>query len=92
MSRRFGSLFRRALPAALLAACGNLGYYAQVVRGHLAVMRAAVPIDALIDDPAGDPGLNARLAEVLAIRDFASRELGLLDDGSYRSSADLERP
>lgn len=96
MSRRLRSLVRRLLPAALLtsllAACGNLGYYAQAARGHLAVMQAAVPIEALLDDPAGDPGLKAKLAEVRAIRDFASRELGLPDNGSYRSYADLGRP
>lgn len=90
MSRRLRNLVRRLLPATLLAACGNLGYHAQAARGHLAVMRAAVPIEALLDDPAGDPGLKAKLAEVRAMRDFASRELGLPDNGSYRSYADLD--
>ena len=94
MSRRLRSLVRRLLPAALLtsllAAYGNLGYYAQAARGHLAVMQAAVPIEALLDDPAGDPGLKAKLSEVRAMRDFASRELGLPDNGSYRSYADLD--
>jgi predicted aminopeptidase len=38
------------------------------------------------------PLLRDRLTEVRAARDFASRELALPDNGSYRSYADLERP
>jgi predicted aminopeptidase len=80
------------LLAALLLGCGNAGYYAQAVGGHLAVMRAATPIDELLRDPASDPRLKAKLHEVQAIRDFASRELALPENGSYRSYADLGRP
>ena len=76
----------------LLAGCNNLGYYAQAVGGHLAVMRAAQPIGSVLDDPAGDPALKKQLEKVHAIREFASRELGLPDNGSYRRYADLGRP
>jgi predicted aminopeptidase len=36
--------------------------------------------------------LRAKLAKVLAIREFASRELALPDNGSYRRYADIGRP
>jgi predicted aminopeptidase len=36
--------------------------------------------------------LRAQLKSVTAIRDFASRELGLPDNGSYRKYADIGRP
>jgi predicted aminopeptidase len=75
-----------------LAGCGNFTYYAQAVGGHFAVMDAARPIVELVGDPAGDPLLGKQLQEVLAIRDFASRELGLPDNDSYRRYADLGRP
>ncbi|WP_374682824.1 aminopeptidase [Accumulibacter sp.] len=41
---------------------------------------------------ASDPRLRQQLAEAQAIRDFASREFGLPDNGSYRACADLGRP
>jgi len=80
------------LLSGLLAGCSNLGYYAQAIGGHLDVMRAAQPIDDLLRDPAGDPVLTKKLEDVQVIREFASRELGLPDNNSYRSYADVGRP
>ena len=67
----------------LLAGCGAVGYYGQVASGHLGLMRARQPIDALLADPSGTS--RERLALVLEIRDFASRALALPENGSYRS-------
>lgn len=78
--------------AVLLAGCADLAYYAQAVRGHGALLQAARPIPTLLADPALDPGLRALLVEAQAIRAFATRELGLPDNGSYESYADLRRP
>lgn len=78
--------------ALLLAGCANLAYYTQAVGGHLQIMQAARPIRQIVDDPGTDPGLKARLEKASAIRDFASRELALPDNGSYRKYADLGRP
>lgn len=79
-------------PALLLASCSNLGYYAQAVGGHLSVMRASRPIQDVLLDPAADPALKKQLNDVFAAREFASRELGLPDNDSYRAYADLGRP
>lgn len=76
----------------LLSGCGNFGYYLQSVGGQLEIWRREAPIDSLLADPALQPGLRAQLERVLRIRDFASRELGLPDNRSYRSYADLARP
>lgn len=78
--------------AASLAGCGNLAYYAPAVGGHFEVMGAARPISEVIQNPASDPLLKEQLADVQAIREFASRELGLPDNNSYRSYADIGRP
>lgn len=76
----------------LLAGCASLGYYAQAVGGHLKVMSAARPIDEILQDPATDPSLKKKLENVHAVREFASRELALPDNKSYRAYADLGRP
>ena len=76
----------------MLPGCSNLGYYSQAVGGHLEVMRVSRPIKELVEDPHCEPGLKKRLEEVHQIREFASRQLGLPDNDSYRSYADLQRP
>lgn len=55
-------------------------------------MSAARPIEEILQDPAADPELKNRLEHARAIREFASRELGLPDNSSYRTYADLGRP
>jgi predicted aminopeptidase len=81
-----------AVAALLLAGCATVSYYGQAVLGHLDLMNRSRPIDAQLADEKTPPELRAKLARVVAIRDFASGELGLPDNGSYRAYADLERP
>ena len=79
------------LTVVTLPACGTL-YVAQAARGQWQVMHARQPIDKVIASDKTAPELRGRLTEVRAARDFASRELALPDNGSYRSYADLKRP
>jgi predicted aminopeptidase len=72
-----------AVAAVLLAGCESVGYYGQAVHGHLALMASRQPIDALLEDPAATS--RERLALVLEVRDFATAELALPDNRSYRS-------
>lgn len=82
-----------ALLAALaLSGCANIAYYAQAVGGHLQLMQAARPIPDWLADPATAADLKPKLVEIRSMRDFASQELALPDNGSYRSYADLKRP
>jgi predicted aminopeptidase len=78
--------------SALLCGCATIDYYAQAVSGQVELLRRARPISERLEDPALAPALKARLARILVIRDFASRELGLPDNQSYRAYADLGRP
>ena len=64
----------------------------QAATGEWRVLHARVPIARMIGDPATSAQLRARLTEVDAARDFAVHELGLPDNQSYRSYADLHRP
>ncbi len=79
--------------AALAAGCDTLGYYAQSIGGHLGVMAQAQPLtDAIASaEGANDQRLAQRLELAGRMRDFASRELKLPDNGSYRRYANLHR-
>jgi predicted aminopeptidase len=72
----------------LLSGC----YLMQAAGGQYRLLRQRVPIDTLLADPLTPPALRARLNEVHAARAFASAELGLPDNQSYRSYADIGRP
>jgi predicted aminopeptidase len=81
-----------AVAVATGGGCAAMQYYGQAISGHLELMRRAASIREQVDDPATPPALRDKLQRVLTIRDFASRELGLPDNGSYRKYADLGRP
>lgn len=75
-----------------LSACGTLSYYAQSVSGQFGLMASREPIAELLADSALDAGLKERLEQAREIRDFASSELALPDNDSYRSYVQLEHP
>jgi predicted aminopeptidase len=76
----------------LVVGCQSLSYYTQAIGGHLKVMANARPIDDWLADPATDAQLRERLETARRIRAFASKQLGLPDNGSYLAYADLNRP
>jgi predicted aminopeptidase len=80
------------LAAILVSGCESLNYYTQAVGGHLSVMRAARPVETWLSDPATPRDLRSRLEIARGIREFASRELALPQNGSYSSYAELHRP
>ena len=72
---------------ALLVGC----YVMHAARGQLDVMGRREPIAAVVADPATPATLKSRLESVVAIREFSVQELGLPDNESYRSYADVRR-
>lgn len=76
------------LSVLLLQGC----YYLQAARGQLELLSRRAPIADLVADPATPPELRARLELARDIRAFASEELGLPDNASYTTYADLGRP
>ncbi len=72
--------------------CSQIGYYAQSVRGQLNLWSREKPITEVINDSASPQALRDKLALALKAREFASAELGLPQNKSYRRYADLERP
>jgi predicted aminopeptidase len=75
---------------ALLSGCGTT-YLMQAADGQLKILHERVPISRLLADPRTPQELRERLLQVQAARDFASQELHLPDNKSYRSYADIDR-
>ncbi len=71
--------------------CSTLSYYGQSISGQLDLLWKRQPVAELLDDATLAPELKDKLRMALAMRDFASRELQLPDNGSYRSYSDLQR-
>jgi predicted aminopeptidase len=83
---------RASIAIALIVALSGGCYLLQSAQGQLALMSKREPIPGVIDDPSTPAALRTQLKSVTAIRNFASRELGLPDNGSYRKYADIGRP
>lgn len=73
-----------ALP---LAGC----YYLQAAGGQWELTRKREPIADILDDETTSPVLAARLRLVQEARQFSIDELGLPDNDTYRTYADIER-
>jgi predicted aminopeptidase len=80
------------LAALLLGGCSTLDYYGHLARGQVQLLQASQPVDAMLGDPQVNASLQQRLALTQQARDFASAELGLPDNRSYRLYADIQRP
>ena len=74
-----------------LPGCANVGYYWQSATGHLRMLNAAKPVSDWLADSQTPAALKAKLALSQRIRRFASTELALPDNPSYRRYADLQR-
>ena len=76
----------------LLTGCNSMSYYSQAIKGHLDLVSREQPIDVLLESEQTDPALKAKLRTALEARAFATAEIGLLDNDSYKTYADLQRP
>lgn len=77
--------------ALVLQGCATGSWYLQSVSGHVRLMGARRDIAAALNDPALAPEMRTRLAQVPRLVEFATRELGLPDNGSYGSFVLLDR-
>lgn len=87
-------LRRIAVPllSLLLSACSTIDYYAHLGQGQWQLLHAREPVQRLLEDPTTDPDLARRLTLSQQARDFASTQLQLPENRSYRLYADLGRP
>ena len=89
--RRCAQVLLLGLTCLVLPGCA-VGYLSQAARGELQLLHARQSIDRVLAAPQTPPALRSMLERSRDIRAFASRELGLPDNGSYRSYADIHRP
>ena len=66
-------------------------YYTQAAKGQWELTRKRQPIEDVLASEETSPELAERLRLVLEARQFAIDELGLPDNDTYRSYADIER-
>jgi predicted aminopeptidase len=85
------ALIRAPAAVGLIAVAAGGCYLLQSAEGQLDLMSKRQPIERVIGAAATPATLRTQLKAVAAIRDFASRELALPDNGSYRSYADVGR-
>ncbi len=78
-----------ALPG--LAGCGTT-YLLQAARGQWQVMAERRPIERVLSDAGTTETLRAQLESIQQARRFASQELGLPDNRSYTTYAEIGRP
>ena len=71
--------------------CSSIEYYWQAVNGHTDILNREKPISELLVNPELDAQLRNVLEEMQRARDFASVELGLPENNSYREYADIGR-
>ncbi|MHC8330583.1 aminopeptidase [Pseudomonas sp. LB3P25] len=76
----------------LLNGCASVSYYGQLASGQLQLLRAREPVSSVIADPRRDQQLRAHLTQSQQARTFASQQLHLPDNQSYRLYADIGRP
>lgn len=88
-------LFTRLVPllaVLLLNGCSSAAYYGQLAEGQWQLLRARQPVEQVVADPATSAQLRARLEHASQARVFASQQLKLPDNRSYRVYADIGRP
>ena len=74
----------------LLAGCSSVAYYWQGIRGEVELLQHAEAIPTVIATTS-DPVLKRKLERAVSIRDYASRELALPDNASYRKYSEVGR-
>jgi predicted aminopeptidase len=67
-------------------------YLMQAASGQMDLNSRRKPIERVVADPATPPAVRSQLELVTRVRAFAVRELGLPDNASYRTYADVGRP
>jgi len=91
-ARRATPLCLAAVALTVLAGCASTMYLLQAADGEWHVMHGRKPIVQVIDNPTTPEPLVRELGEVREARKFASEQLGLPDNNSYRTYTVIHRP
>ena len=88
---QYSRLLMTFIIALSLMGCSTISYYGQSIRGQLEVTQKSKPINELLQNDSLSDEYREKLNTVLELREFSIKELGLPDNNSYTSFANLER-
>jgi len=88
---RFSGLSILGLALVFLSACSDAPYYYQAAKGQLEILRKREPIEKLLTSDQLPEVQRRQLERALQIRDFASQQLMLPHNNSYRTYVELDR-
>lgn len=74
-----------------LVGCSSVSYYLQSADGHLEILAARQSVKKIADDPNQPEEIRSQMNLARDIRQFATDELALPDNKSYKSYVDLGR-
>ena len=89
--KRVLRMLATVIMASGVTGCTSISYYAQSLDGHVQIMAARENVGKLIHDPSTPEALRAKLTSASTIRRFATDELALPENNSYRSYVDIGR-
>jgi predicted aminopeptidase len=75
-----------------VSACSSFGYYMDLMSGHSELLEQQKPISEILANKETESKLRQLLETSQNMRDFASKELHLPENDSYRTYADIKRP
>jgi len=75
-----------------VSGCSTIGYYHQSIAGHLKLISKREHIDHIVNDSSRDEKLIEQLRLAGRLRSFASSQLKLPENDSYRSFVQLDEP
>ena len=78
--------------ALTVSACSSFGYYMDLMAGHSELLEQQKPVAEILAENDIKPNLRELLETSQDIRDFASKNLYLPENDSYRTYADIKRP
>jgi predicted aminopeptidase len=84
-------LFLLLISSLGLSACSTIDYYWQAIHGHTIILNQEQPIEDILANPTVSPELRQTLQGMQEARDFATHELALPENDSYRQYADIKR-
>ena len=79
------------LAGPVLVGCSNISYYLQSADGHLELLAARQSVDQIANDPEQPEQLRSQMSLARDIRQFATDELALPDNKSYKTYVDVGR-
>lgn len=75
----------------IISGCASVNYYAQSIQGQFEIIQKRQNIDFLLGTNNLPDSQRERLETVLKLREFSINQLGLPNNNSYSSYADIER-